>query len=66
MNYSMQKLYDDFMKKIGDSDLRTLDTMPTDVAVNYVFFLYNKFYEAYPTGEMFEVLSDRFGCRMAA
>jgi len=66
MNYSMEKLFSDFTKKIGDSDLRALETMPGDVALNYVFFLYNKFYEAIPTGEMYEALKERFTMRQAA
>lgn len=66
MNYSMQKLFDDFIKKIGSSDMKSLEGMSGDVAFNYVYFLYNKFYEAYPTGEMYEVLKDRFATSMAA
>lgn len=66
MNYSMQKLFDDFIKKIGDSDIKSLEGMSAEVAFNYVYFLYNKFYEAYPTGEMYEALQSRFARRMAA
>ena len=66
MNFSIQKLIEDFMKKIGDDDLKVLDKVSSDVAFNYVFFLYKKFYEAYPTGEVYEILADRFARKAAA
>ena len=66
MNYSMQKLFDDFIKKIGSGDMKSLEGMSGDVAFNYVYFLYNKFYEAYPTGEMYEALQNRFARSLAA
>lgn len=66
MNYSIQKLIDDFIKKIGEDEMKMLQTVSPDVAFNYVFFLYKKFYGAYPTGELYEVLSDKFARRQAA
>lgn len=66
MNYSIQKLIDDFMKKIGTDDLKMLESVPPDVALNYVYFLYRKFYEAYPTGEVYEILTYIFARRRAA
>ena len=66
MNYSIQKLVDDFIKKVGDDDLKMLEIVPADIAFNYVFFLYKKFYGAYPTGELYELLADKFSRREAA
>ncbi|MBI3590650.1 MAG: hypothetical protein HY094_04640 [Candidatus Melainabacteria bacterium] len=66
MNYSIQKLVDDFIKKIGTDDLKMLETVSPDVAINYVYFLYKKFYEAYPTGEVYEILNFMFAKRRAA
>ena len=66
MNYSLQKLLDDFIRRIGEDDLRMLETVSPEVAFNYVFFLYKKFYDAYPTGELFETLYDKFSKRQAA
>ena len=60
MNYSVQKLIDDFIKKIGTDDLKMLETIAPDVAFNYVYFLYKKFYDAYPTGEVYEILNHIF------
>ena len=56
MNYSIQKLIDDFIKKIGMDELKMLETVAPDVAFNYVYFLYKKFYDAYPTGELYQIL----------
>lgn len=57
---------DDFIKKIGTDDLKMLETVAPEVAFNYVYFLYKKFYDAYPTGEMYETLNYIFQkCRAA-
>ncbi len=66
MNYSIQKLMDDFYRKISEDDFKMLETVSPDVAFNYVTFLYKKFYSAYPTGEVYEILFDRFHKRVAA
>ena len=66
MNYSIQKLIDDFINRIGPDDLKMLENVSPDVAFNYVFFLYKKFYGAYPTGELYEILADKFSRREAA
>ena len=66
MNYSIQKLIDDFIKKIGADDLKMLETVSPEVAFNYVYFLYKKFYEAYPTGEVYEILNSIFAERRVA
>ncbi len=66
MNDSIKKLLDDFMKKVGNDDLKMLETVPSEVALNYVYFLYNKFYEAYPTGDLYEMLTDIFARKQAA
>jgi len=66
MNYSIQKLIDDFIKKIGTDDLKMLETVAPEVAFNYIYFLYKKFYDAYPTGEMYETLNYIFQKRRAA
>lgn len=57
---------DDFIKKIGTDDLKMLETVAPEVAFNYVYFLYKKFYDAYPTGEMYETLNYIFQKRRAA
>ena len=62
----MHKLMDDFINRIGPDDLRMLETVSPDTAFNYIFFLYKKIYEDYPTGELFEALYDRFAKRIAA
>lgn len=66
MNYSIQKLMDDFIKRIGTDDLKMLENLPSNIAFNYVFFLYKKFYYAYPTGEVYEILAEKFTKREAA
>ena len=66
MNYSIQKLIDDFISKVGDDDLKMLETVPTETAFNYVYFLYKKFYEAYPTGEVYNALAEMFSQQKAA
>ena len=66
MNYSIQKLIDDFVSKVGDDDLKMLETVPTETAFNYVYFLYKKFYEAYPTGEVYNALAEMFSQQKAA
>ena len=66
MNYSIQKLIDDFVSKVGDDDLKMLETVPTETAFNYVYFLYKKFYEAYPTGDVYNALADMFSQQKAA
>jgi len=66
VNYSIQKLVDDFLKKIGTDDLKMLETISPEVAFNYVYFLYKKYYEAYPTGELYEILNYIFAKRRAA
>ena len=66
MNYSIQKLIDDFISKVGDDDLKMLETVPTQTALNYVYFLYKKFYEAYPTGEVYNALAEMFSQKKAA
>ena len=66
MNYSTQKLINDFVSKVGESDLKMLETVPTQTAFNYVYFLYKKFYEAYPTGEVYNALAEMFSQQKAA
>ena len=66
MNYSIQKLLNDFLNKIGSDDLKMLETMPAETAFNYVYFLYKKFYEAYPTGDLYEMLNNIFMNKQAA
>ena len=66
MNYSIQKLIEDFMKKLGPDDVRMLASVPPQTAFNYVYFLYKKFYEAYPTGEVYSTLAEKFAHREAA
>ncbi len=66
MNYSIQKLIEDFIKKIGEEDLKTIDTVSPEVALNYVVFLYRKFYSAYPTGDVYEILVEKFAKTKAA
>ncbi len=66
MNESIKKLFEDFMKKVGNDDLKMLETVPPEVALNYVYFLYNKFYEAYPTGDLYETLAEMFAKKKAA
>ena len=66
MNHAIQKLYDDFLRKIGDDELKMLETVSPDSAFNYVFFLYRKLYGDYPTGELYEALEERFLNRKAA
>ena len=66
MNYSIQKLIDDFFKKLGSDDLKMLEAVPKEAAFNYVYFLYKKFYEAYPTGEVYNELASVFLNRKAA
>ena len=66
MNYSIQKLLDDFVSKVGEDDLKMLETVPPQTAFNYVYFLYKKFYEAYPTGEVYNALADMFSRQKAA
>ena len=60
MNYSIQKLIDDFLKKLGPDDLKMLESVPREAAFNYVYFLYGKFYEAYPTGDVYDELANIF------
>ncbi|MBI2995404.1 MAG: hypothetical protein HYY52_01675 [Candidatus Melainabacteria bacterium] len=60
MNYSIQKLVNDFIKRIGPDDLKMLETVQSDMALNYMYFLYKKIYGAYPTGEVYEVLASMF------
>ena len=43
-----------------------LETVPPETAFNYVYFLYKKFYEAYPTGEVYNALTDMFSKQKAA
>ncbi len=66
MNYFIQKLVNDFIGKVGADDLKMLETVPTQTAFNYVYFLYKKFYEAYPTGEVYNALADMFSKQKAA
>ena len=66
MNYSTQKLINDFISKVGEGDLKMLETVPPQTAFNYVYFLYKKFYEAYPTGEVYDMLANMFTKQQAA
>ncbi len=66
MNDSIKKLLDDFMKKVGNDDLKMLETVPPQTALNYVYFLYKKFYEDYPTGEVYNALAEMFSKQKAA
>ena len=66
MNHSIQKLIDDFINKIGPNDLKMLETVSAESAFNYIFFLYKKIYGDYPTGELYEILKEKFLKRLAA
>ncbi len=66
MNYSIQKLINDFINKVGETDLKMLESVPQQTAFNYVYFLYKKFYDAYPTGEVYNALADMFPKQKAA
>lgn len=66
MNYSIQKLIDDFIKRIGPDDLKMLETVPPPTAFNYIFFLYKKFYGDYPSGELYKILEEKFLKQRAA
>ncbi len=66
MNYSIRKLINDFIGKVGDADLKMLETVPPQTALNYVYFLYKKFYEAYPSGEVYNALAEMFSKQKAA
>ena len=66
MNYSIQKLLDDFLKRIGENDLKMLETVSPEAAFNYVFFLYKTIYGDYPSGEIYEILEEKFFKRIAA
>ena len=66
MNYSIQKLLDDFINRIGTDDLKMLETVTPEIAFNYIFFLYKKNYGDYPTGDLFEALYEKFAKRQAA
>ena len=66
MNDSLKKLLDDFIKKIGDEDLNMLKRMPRETVFNYIYFLYKKFYDAYPSGELYETLIEIFAKEKAA
>lgn len=66
MNYSIQKLYDDFLNKIGIDQIKLLESVPPQAAFNYVFFLYKKTYGDYPSGEIYKMLEDKFLKRQEA
>ena len=66
MNYAIQKLIDDFINKIGSDEVRMLETVSPEVAFNYIFFLYKKFYGDYPSGELYNILAEKFTSRKAA
>ena len=66
MNYSLQKLLDDFIARVGDDNLKMLESVPQEVAFNYVFFLYKKMYGDFPSGELYRILEDRFAKQKAA
>lgn len=66
MNYSIQKLIDDFTSRIGQDEMKMLETVSPEVSFNYIFFLYKKFYGDYPTGELYEALADKFSGQIAA
>ena len=66
MNYSIQKLIDNFLTRIGTDELNMLESVPPEAAFNYIFFLYKKFYGDYPSGELYKILEDRFARRIAA
>lgn len=66
MNYSIQKLIDDFIKRIGEDELKMLETVSPEAAFNYAFFLYKKFYGDYPSGDLYKLLEERFFKKAAA
>lgn len=66
MNHSVQKLFDDFMHRIGNDEIKMLETVSPDAAFNYSFFLYKKFYGDYPSGELYKALEDKFAAKKAA
>ena len=66
MNYSIQKLVDDFVNRISADDLKMLETVPAEAAFNYIFFRYKEIYGDYPTGELYKILEDKFSRRIAA
>ena len=66
MNYSIQKLVEDFYKKLIETDLKHIENLSSDAAFDYIIMLYKKFYTAYPTGEVYEILKDRFCNKIAA
>lgn len=66
MNYSIQKLVDDFFCRIGVDDLKRLETVPPASAFNYIFFKYKEIYGDYPSGELYKILEDRFVKRQEA
>ena len=66
MNYSIQKLVDDFIKRIGVDDLKKLESFSAEAAFNYLFFKYKEIYGDYPSGELYKILEDKFAKREAA
>ncbi|MBI1858148.1 MAG: hypothetical protein HYR97_03440 [Candidatus Melainabacteria bacterium] len=66
MNLSIQKLIDDFIKRIGEDEIKMLENVSPDAAFNYVFFLYKKFYGDYPSGDLYKILEEKFMKRVAA
>lgn len=66
MNYSINKLVEDFVSKLGFDDLKKLETVAPTSAFNYIFFRYKEIYGDYPTGELYKILEDKFAKREAA
>lgn len=66
VNFSIQKLVNDFLSKIGPEEMKMLESVPPEAAFNYIFFLYKKFYGDYPTGELYKILEERFSHRAVA
>ena len=66
MSYAIQKLFDDFMKRLSVDDLKMFETVPPYAAFNYIFFLYKEIYGDYPSGELYKILEDKFAKEKAA
>lgn len=66
MNYSIKKLVDDFINRIGFDDLKRLENVSSEAAFNYLFFKYKEIYGDYPSGELYKIIEDKFAKREAA
>ena len=66
MNYSIQKLVDDFVGRLSIDDWKMVESVPSGAAFNYLFFLYKEIYGDYPTGELYKILEDKFTTKQEA